>query len=184
MPKPSENPQTYFGKEHRRRLVEDFIVSKINGVITLDTTKVVTINKRERLQAEINADHASAPEHYRTTTERATWESRYSDKMREIQATPYLMTEERIVQDERFSRLDSHIEMYLSPDTTDTGKRLALSDIYMIILRLKGENRIKGEFKLQPFREAEIETLNKRMDNLEKRLGSTNRMLERLVRGQ
>ncbi len=145
---PRKKPKTdatYFNEANKHRVVEDFVVSYLNQTMTVIITKFL-----EDMEPPKNL--YSQEIHYRSLAEGQVFD--------------------RWKIDERFSNLKQTVIKYTKSDI-DKIQRKSLEDVlYSLIIDAMAEHRIMGDFRLQPYRDWEINNLTTRIGDLERRARS------------
>lgn len=94
-----------------------------------------------------------------------------------------------ILRDSRFKELDALVEKYFDPDTPSADKLNTEKELYKLVRILMKDNRIPKSFKMQPFRDAQLESIAMKqertvrlLDALEKRVASLEDLAEKIPR--
>jgi hypothetical protein len=159
-----------FGQGMRHRLVEDFAVAYYNGSIKPNLAEKNPMNGRD---TEYLMD---APQ-FEKTKRSDVWT--YSNAI----GTGY---QYRVVyRDKRFSDLDRLLEMYSGDSTAaEGGQPSAEEQLYKMVLLLIKEGRLPQTFKVQPAKDARIESLASTVERLTKSIEDLEKRLKRLEEGQ
>ena len=154
----------------RHRLVEDFAVAYYNGSIKPNLAEKNPMTGRD---TEYLMD---APQ-FEKTKRSEVWT--YSNAI----GTGY---QYRVVyRDKRFSDLDRLLEMYSGDSTVaDGGQPSAEEQLYKMVLLLIKEGRLPPTFKVQPAKDARIQSLVSTVELLTKSVEDLEKRLKKLEEGQ
>jgi hypothetical protein len=148
---------TYFNPKNKHRIVEEFCVWYLGG----NATKVRIV------------DSVQTP---------PTDEDRRRDEIRRRESGGgFLRTlyRTKFVEVERFKNLKELVHKYSGLTVVPPQEKKAVQEeLYGLIMQLLEDGRIEGNFRLQPYRDAELDRLTQRIDNLQARYESTLKMLE------
>jgi len=126
-------------------VVEDFVVSYLNGLKVV--TKVFLEDEPQGSGLYASALHSRI--YFQKKAAGMVFSDHYEDK--------------------RFSELPKLIEDYTKPDLKKTVRKVYEDKLYKLIVKLMAEHRIGGDFKLRPYRDWEIQKVQDRIGELEKR---------------
>ncbi len=169
-----ESKVDYFNEAFRHGLVQDFSVSFYNRTVRPNIAQKNLSNGTDAIFVYGQYD---APR----------FESLDKSKIAsyEYNGSPLYSYHVKL-RDERFNDLDGLLEKYSDIDTPPTEKLSAEKELYRLIRLLMKEERIPNNFKIQPFRDAQIDNLAtkieriaKLLDNIEKRTKNLEELAER-----
>ena len=171
MPKEdAEQPPSYFNAFTKHRMVEDFVASYINQAITVRTTNMERVKRT----------------HFKPNPEPQMGYTRGFSSLQprtpaETSSTFQETWENEAVEDKRFSNLKNLVLSYADAPAVGAGSKKAIEqEMYPMIIVLKSEGRINGDFSLKPIHDKEHEQMKELILNLQQQIDSTNRVVKKL----
>ena len=163
-----KSEDTYFSKSLIHRTVEDFCVKFIENQIQVNTLKTIQVEEEYQEIIEYPEGFFSSL----TASETLRREGRIP------LVRPAKRTVSKNVEDERFTNLKDYVMKYsrqiqVPEETRQEIKR----ELYSTIILLKQESRIVGDFSLKPQLNIELDHINEKLQNLEDRMESTNKLV-------
>ena len=160
---------TYFNDDMKRRLVENFVVSYYNKLISPDLA-IKTIDNKNVVMMVGPANIGKYDPNDIWSYDNSSWNL--------------------VLKDNRFNQLNELVDKYSDRiETPELEKPAIEKKLYSLILLLMREGRIQEDFELEPQRDAELDNLaskidriSKLIDNVEKRVRSLENLAERIPR--
>jgi len=177
----AEQLPSYFNAFTKHRMVEDFVASYINQAITVRTTNMERVKRthfKPNPEPQMGYTRGFSSLQPRTPAEFSSLQPRTPA---ETSSTFQETWENEAVEDKRFSNLKNLVLSYADAPAVGAGSKKAIEqEMYPMIIVLKSEGRINGDFSLKPIHDKEHEQMKELILNLQQQIDSTNRVVKKL----